>query len=300
MKITSMDRLTNLSKSTIPVETTSYPLIDRTHLGKFFQEQLYIYFIPFLLIITLITLNFAAQADEQKGLEIAAEARNADRGFENYQSELIMTLRNKQGQEIQRSLRIKVLEVSGDGNQSLFIFDSPRDVKGTALLIHGHLDKADEQWLYLPALKRVKRISSSNKSGSFVGSEFAYEDLGTLEIENYTYNFLQEESCGDLTCTVTEYIPKDKESGYTRLSIWHDTDELRIWKIEYFDRKNTLLKTLTNEGYEQYLGKFWRSTKSNMVNHVTGKSTELSWNNFEFQGNIDKKDFTQNGLRRAR
>ncbi|MCY4447219.1 MAG: outer membrane lipoprotein-sorting protein [Rhodobacteraceae bacterium] len=241
-----------------------------------------------------------AQSATEKGLAIAQEARDSDRGFVNFISELSMILRNKQGQENKRSLRIKVLEVNGDGNKSLFIFDNPKNVKGTALLIHGHIQKADEQWLYLPALKRVKRISSANKSGSFLGSEFSYEDLGTLEVEKFTYKWLRDESCGNLTCTVTEYTPVEKGSGYTRQLIWHDTDALRIWKIEYYDRKNTHLKTLILDGYDQYLGKFWRSSKSVMTNHVTGKSTEFQWNNYEFQTQLNERDFTQTGLQRAR
>ena len=118
-----------------------------------------------------------------------------------------MVLRNKQGQESRRELRVKVLEVAGDGDKSMFVFDQPRNVKGTALLIHAHKEAGDDQWLYLPALKRVKRISTSNRSGSFMGSEFAYEDMGSPEVEKFSYRYLRDESCGDLTCTVSERVP---------------------------------------------------------------------------------------------
>ncbi len=77
--------------------------------------------------------------------------------------------------------------MSDDGDKSLFVFDEPRDVQGTAFLIHAHREDADDQWLYLPALKRVKRISSANRSGSFMGSEFAYEDMTAQEVEKFTY-----------------------------------------------------------------------------------------------------------------
>ena len=107
-----------------------------------------------------------------------------------------MVLRNKQGQESRRQLRVKIFEVAGDGDKSMFVFDEPRDVKGTALLIHAHRESTDGQWLYLPALKRVKRISSSNRSGSFMGSEFAYEDMSAQEVERFTYRYLRDEPCG--------------------------------------------------------------------------------------------------------
>ena len=119
-----------------------------------------------------------------------------------------MLLRNKQGRENRRELRIKVLEVEGDGDRSLFVFDQPRDVAGTAMLVHGHRDAADDQWLYLPALARVKRISSSNRSGSFMGSEFAYEDLSVPEVEKFTYRYVRDEPCGALICTVVERFPR--------------------------------------------------------------------------------------------
>ena len=110
---------------------------------------------------------------EGAGLKIALETRARGKGFGNFTARQIMLLRNKQGQESRRQLRVRILEVAGDGDKSMFVFDEPRDVKGTALLIHAHRESTDDQWLYLPALKRVKRISSSNRSGSFMGSEFA-------------------------------------------------------------------------------------------------------------------------------
>ena len=241
-----------------------------------------------------------AQSASEKGLQIAKVAREADRGFGNFSADMTMVLRNKQGQESKRSVRIKVLEVAGDGNKILFVFDNPRDVKGTAFLIHGHITEADDQWLYLPALKRVKRISSSNRSGSFMGSEFAYEDLTSPEVEKYRYTWIRDEACGNLTCSVTESVPVEKGSGYSRQLVWHDSAEHRVWRVEYFDRKNTHLKTLTYEGYQQYLGEFWRADELNMVNHVTGKSTDLRWSNFDFRSNVNERDFTQTGLRRVR
>ncbi len=264
-------------------------------------KQLFLTLIIMPSMMALGSLQGAsAQSEVEKGMTIAQMARDADRGFENFVAEMTMILRNKQGQENKRSLRVKVLEVKGDGNKSLFVFDNPKDVKGTALLIHGHITQLDDQWLYLPALKRVKRISSANRSGSFVGSEFAYEDLGSLEVEKYTYKWMGDEKCGDLDCTITEYTPTERGSGYTRLLIWHDKDEFRIWKIEYFDRKNAHLKTLIHEGYEQYLGKYWRSKRSSMVNHITGKSTELLWDQIQFQTDINEREFTKTGLRRVR
>ena len=253
---------------------------------------------PILLVCLPVCADDATP--EETGLKIAQDAHAREKGFGNFTAQQTMVLRNKHGQESQRSLRVKILEVPEDGDKSLFVFDEPRDVKGTALLIHGHRESADDQWLYLPALKRVKRISSSNQSGSFMGSEFAYEDLTAQAVEKFTYRYLRDEAYGDLTCTVTERFPVDKKSGYSRQVVWRDKDELRVWKVAYYDRKNSHLKTLTLGNYAQYLDRYWRAGEMTMVNHLTGKSTVLTWTDFEFQTDLDDRDFTRTGLRRVR
>ena len=237
---------------------------------------------------------------EEIGLNIARATDERAQGYGNFTSRQTMVLRNKQGQESTRSLRVKVLEVEGDGDKSLFVFDEPRDVEGTAFLIHAHKTEADDQWLYLPALKRVKRISSANRSGSFMGSEFSYEDMGAQELEKYTYRYLRDEPCGELICTVIERVPTDRKSGYSRQVVWQDRDELRTWKVEYYDRKDAHLKTLTMAGYAQYLDSYWYAGEMTMINHLTGKSTDLNWSDYQFRTDLNARDFTQTGLKRVR
>ena len=259
--------------------------------------------ITFLLcMLTGVFAPGVALADAEQGTAIARDARERQLGFGNFVARQTMVLRNKQGRESRRGLKVSVLEVEGDGDKSVFVFEQPRDVKGTALLIHAHKNKADEQWLYLPALKRVKRISSSNRAGSFVGSEFSYEDLGAQEVEKFTYAYVRDEACGELQlpCAVLERVPTDKKSGYKRQLAWYDRDELRLWKVEYYDRKNTRLKTLDITGYKKYLGRYWHADKMTMQNHQTGKSTDMLWQEYTFQADLDENNFTQTGLRRAR
>lgn len=254
----------------------------------------------FCLAITQVPAHSENATPEEIGLKIANDASSRDEGFGNFTAQQTMVLRNRHGQESKRQLRVKILEVPEDGDKSLFVFDNPRDVQGTALLIHAHKVPPDDQWLYLPALKRVKRISSSNRSGSFMGSEFAYEDMTAQEVEKFTYRYLREEHCGNLTCTVLERFPVDKESGYSRQLIWYDRDELRVWKVQYYDRKDAHLKTLTLENYKRYLKRYWRADLMTMVNHLSGKSTVMTWTNYQFQTDLDDRDFTKTGLRRAR
>ncbi|WP_296380521.1 outer membrane lipoprotein-sorting protein, partial [Winogradskyella sp.] len=145
-----------------------------------------------LTLILLSTVGLFAQSSEDRGLEIAKAAETADLGFNSSTVELKMTLKNKNGQTSERLLTTKTLELTEDGDKSLIVFNSPKDVKGTSTLTFTHKIGSDDQWLYLPSIKRVKRISSNNKSGPFVGSEFAYEDLSSQEVEKYAYKFLEE------------------------------------------------------------------------------------------------------------
>ena len=242
----------------------------------------------------------AASSAEEAGLKIATEARDRQKGFGNFTASLAMVLRNKRGQESRRDLRLKVIEVEGAGDRTMFVFDRPRDVKGTAFLVHARKNQPDEQWLYLPALKRVKRISSSKQSGSFMGSEFSYEDLGTAEVEKYTHRFLRNEPCGDLECTVSERIPVGQDSGYSRQLVWLDREELRTMQVQFFDRRNTHLKTMVVEDYGKHLDRDWRGGRITMTNHRTGKSTVLLWSDFKFRTDLDAGDFTRTALKRVR
>ena len=245
-------------------------------------------------------LNLAGLSAEAQGLAIAKERKARDIGWGDSTSTVTMTLRNSQGEESIREMRMKALEVAGDGDKGLTIFDMPKDVKGTAFLNFSHIDKSDDQWLYLPALKRVKRISSRNKSGPFMGSEFAYEDLSSFEIEKYTFKFLGEEKVKDIDCYKVEQIPTDKNSGYTRQVVWLDKEHLRGQKIDFYDRKKSLLKTLTFSDHKLYLDKYWRPMQMNMINHQTRKSTELNTRSLEFQTGLKDSDFNKATLKRAR
>jgi len=238
---------------------------------------------------------------EQKGLEIVQESDRRDNGFIDFTADMLMVLKNKNGDESIRNIRLKVLEVDEGGDKTLTIFDNPKDVKGTAFLTFSHKTEDDDQWLYLPALKRVKRISSSNKSGSFMGSEFSYEDVTSKEVEKYTYKWIRDEVSAGQDYFVVEYYPVDqRNSGYTRQITWIDKTEYRVWKIEYYDKKNSHLKTLTVSGYNQYLDKYWKATQYNMVNHQNRKSTSLTFSDYIFKVGLKESDFTKNALKRAR
>lgn len=252
------------------------------------------------ILLCLLPVSLLAETPEEKGLAIAQESDRRDSGFNSYTNDVQMILKNKQGQESVREIRSRTLEVEDDGDKSMTIFDKPRDVKGTALLSFTHKTGPDDQWLYLPALKRVKRIASDNKSGPFMGSEFAYEDIASQEVDKYTYKFLRDDTLDGLDVFVFERYPVDKKSGYTRQILWMDTKNYKARKIEYYDRKNSLLKTLVFTDYNLYLDKYYRAHDMYMVNHQKGKSTRLLQTNFNFDVELTDRDFDKNSLKRAR
>lgn len=258
-----------------------------------------------LTLLSLSLLSGAAAAAPQmdgraKGLAIAKEAKLRDFGWQDSSANMEMILKNKQGDVSVRKIRIQSLEMENDGDKSLTVFDQPKDVKGTAFLSYSHAVTADEQWLYLPALKRIKRISSANKSGPFMGSEFAFEDLASFEVEKYDYLFLKEEKMNGYDSYLIKMMPQYKNSGYKYQLVWLDKQELRAHKTEFYDRKGTLLKTLTASGYQQYLDTYWRPDLMTMTNHQTGKSTELKWQDYKFKTGLNESQFSKSGLKRTR
>ncbi|VAW75235.1 Outer membrane lipoprotein-sorting protein [hydrothermal vent metagenome] len=243
-----------------------------------------------------------ANTDEEKGFEIAARSDRSDRGFATSSVELKMVLRNRAGKQTERKLHINTLEMPDEsvGDKSMIVFETPADIDGTALLSHAQILDPDNQWLYLPAMKRIKRISSLNKSGPFVGSEFAFEDFTSLELNKFTYKYLRTEPCNDLVCDVVERYPRYEYSGYTRQISWIDNTDKQLRKIEFYDRRGDLLKTLTLSEYREYQDSYWRPHLLHMVNHLTGKSTDLIYADYTFKTGLADRDFNKSVLRRIR
>lgn len=238
-----------------------------------------------------------AETPEEKGLAISIEADKRDLGFGDTTVSGEMVLRDKQGKSSVRAFRSMIMErpEAGVGDLAVIVFEKPRDVRGTSLLTHANVEPADDdQWLYLPAIKRVKRISSSNRTGKFVSSEFSYEDLGGQEVDDFSYKWLRDEPCPNMsneTCFVVERDPKSDKSGYSKQISWIDQSEYRLDHVEFYNRRGDLEKILRLTGYQQYLGKFWRADKLSMENVQTGKSTDLVWSNYEFGVGLGAGDF---------
>ena len=247
--------------------------------------------------IILSSLLLFANLLALSNYEVAQKSENAMSGFEDSQSLMKMTLINAKGQKKIRSMSMKVLE-GEDEDKSLMEFLTPSDVKGTKFLSYEHVTKDDDQWMYLPALKRVKRIASKNKSGAFMGSEFSFEDLSAFNIKDYVYEGeVKEVTVDGVKMFVGESKPLSKNSGYTKLISWIDTKTFLIQKVEYFDRKKKLLKTAYFSEYKKY-GDVYRIGKIVMKNSQNDKTTILIWHDETIKNGLKNKDFHKRYLKR--
>ena len=244
----------------------------------------------------LITVSLQAQPAEDKGLVIARETDRRDAGFVDTAASATLRLLDKSGSESIRRFRMLTLEQQGDGDRTLAVFDTPADLAGTTVLTWSHALTPDDQWLYLPALKRIKRVASKNKAAAFIGSEFAFEDLSAWEVKKFTYRWLRDEILEGRDCFVVENTPAYEESGYSRQVQWVDREIYQPRRIDYYNHEGALFKTLHFLGYKQHLGKHWRPTEQVMKNHLTGKSTKIEWNDWRFKTGLGKVDFSPESI----
>ena len=245
------------------------------------------------------SIQLVASTPSEKGLQIATQMRDSNEGIIGEESEMEMILIDAFGTKVSRKMRGKSKEMPNDGDKSLSEFLTPADVKGTKLLTHSHKEDEDDQWLYLPSLKRKKRISGGSKSSSFMGSEFSYEDLGSQEIEKYNFLWIKDENIEGEDVWVLERKSK-KRSGYSKQVMYVSKRYLAPVKVEYFDRRQELLKTAVFSDWSQTKVKkknFWRSAKVHMKNHQTKKESIFSWSKRNFGVNHSDQVFAPGRLR---
>jgi outer membrane lipoprotein-sorting protein len=229
------------------------------------------------------------------GLEVMQKVDKAGEGFIGSESTMTLTLINAYGEKIEREMESMALENNDDGNKSITEFIKPLDVKGTKLLTWTMKKDNNKQWLYLPRFKRIKKITSSGQSGSFMGSEFSYEDIAGNEIEKYDYKLLSE---NDKTWVV-EARPKN-DSGYSKIISTISKDKLIPIKAEYYDRKEEKLKVSVMDKFKTYKVKTKTFNYSNYIkmdNLQTKKASIIEWKNRSIGVKHKDSDFKSTKLK---
>ncbi len=222
--------------------------------------------------------EFDKSKPEVYGRQLADYADLYDTGWYDSYASSKMTLFSATGDSVERQTIQLILEKS-EGDKSIIRFRSPAEIKGVAALTHEHPDATDDNWLYLPATKRVRRISGANKTASFQGTEFTYEDLSNRIVAKYDWLFLGEEEVdvqGEKHKTYKlEAKPRYENTGYSKLVIYVHQEHWRQEKIEFYDKAGRLLKILTNDKWKLRHGRFWRPMRISMDNLQTKKRTVI-------------------------
>lgn len=234
------------------------------------------YWIVCVVLLWLI-IPLMAQAAEMTGRDVMEKQKE----FHKVQSEIgdeIMMLVDKDGNKERRNVKRSAKEVGDDLHRYLVVFLSPADIKGTALLTWEQKERENDQWLYLPAQKKMQRIAKGSKKNYFMGTDFTYEDMEPEDLDNFNYKILRAEKLElkkDVSeCYVIEAVPandeKKRESGYSKRIMWIEKEHLYTLKVEFYDRRGRLQKAQTNYKMENVSGTVWRA-KQTLMDHLQRK-----------------------------
>ncbi|MBN1300650.1 MAG: outer membrane lipoprotein-sorting protein [Melioribacteraceae bacterium] len=214
-------------------------------------------------------------------------------------SDLTMTLINSRGDERVREIQ-QFSKDFGEEEKNIMFFLSPADVRNTSFMNWSYEEEGrdDDQWIYLPALKKTKRISSDSKSDYFMGSDFTYDDLGDRHPSEDTHKLLREETFGGEECYVVESIPIEDDYMYSRTITWIIKDKWIGLKKEFYDEDDEHLKNLTVEKYDKIDG-YWVITHSVMHNIQKDHKTIMILKNVNINTGLDDGMFTERMMKRG-
>lgn len=231
------------------------------------------------------------------GEQVARMVSDRDEG-QDARAKVRMLLIDKKGKKRFRKL-ISVVKQYGDVSKSYMKFTSPADIAGTAFLTWENKDSDDDQFLYLPALKRVRRIVSSQKKNSFVNTDYTYEDLQSRKVEQDTHKILKEEKVGNYNCWVLESIPKNKkDSQYSKRVIWIIKEIYVPIKTEFYDKRGKLQKVLTGKKVEKIEG-IWTIRDAEMKNLKKKHRTLMKTDEIQYNRNIPDEVFTKGYMKHS-
>lgn len=252
-----------------------------------------------VLAVALLTAPFLALAQETlTGLQIIENVYNRPEG-NDMQGNLNMTLTNSRGDSRVRKIH-QFTKDFGKIEKKIMFFSYPADVRDTSFMTwsYDEAGKDDDQWIYLPALRKVKRISSDSKSDYFMGSDFTYDDLGDRHPSDDVHKLLKEETLDGVHYYVVESTPKDNVYMYTKTVTWVMKDKWIGQKKEFYDEDGEHLKTLTVKKYENISG-YWIILHSQMQNIQKKHTTDMQLDKVIIDKGIADSQFTERMMRRG-
>lgn len=184
-------------------------------------------------------------------------------------------------------------------SKSMIRFNSPPDVKGTGFLMWEYTgDQEDDQWLFLPALGRPRRIVAREKSSSFMGSDLSYEDIGGRELSEDLYELTGMDLIDGDSCYVIKAVPVDKGSTYNFRIYWIDAKRFILRKLEFYDRKDRLFKIMKIEKF-RFDNPYWTTLRMKVENVQTGHQTIMDISEVQYNIGIRDDYFTERYLTRS-
>lgn len=243
-------------------------------------------------ILMAALLLAAATANAQTGREIVERVKNRPDGNTRY-AEMQLTLVKKNGDKRERKMVSWAMDEGKDTKKIMF-FTYPGDVKGTGFLTwdYDQTGKEDDKWLYLPAMKKTRRISgSSSKTDFFMGTDFTYDDMGGRGVDEDKHTLLREEQRDGHKCWVVESVPVDSREIYSRKVSWIRQDCATAVYVEFYDKLNKLHRVMTVQELRQVDG-FWTIMKMEMKNVQSGHSTQIVVSEPKYDIPVDKSLFT--------
>ncbi|MBQ3966161.1 MAG: outer membrane lipoprotein-sorting protein [Treponema sp.] len=253
------------------------------------------------IVLGTVLLFAGSLAFAQTAQEIAKKVHDLPDGKTN-SSEATMTLIDKNGKTRIREVASYTMH-EGTTKKSVMVFRTPKDVAGVSYLSFEYPDNPDgsvkdsDSWLYLPAMKKVRRVSGSNKDDDFQGTDFTYDDIGDRSMGKDTFAILGEEEVKGVPCWKLEYTAKDKNAKISRRILWIGKENYVVHQGEYYDKAGKLKKTLDCEGITQING-YWTIQKMTMTNVQSKHSTVYQVKDQQFDIAIDAAYFTVSALER--
>ena len=247
------------------------------------------------------SLLYAATTFAQSANEIAKKVHDLPSG-KTSSATISVTLIDKNGKTRNREIASYTMK-DGSTDKTVLVFKTPRDVAGISYLTYDYPDKADgstvdsDSWIYLPAMKKVRRVSGSSKDDDFQGTDFTYDDLGTRSLSKDNFAILGEEKVNGVDCWILESKAKDTKAKISRRITWVDKKTYVVRKGEYYDKQNRLQKTLTCENIQQVKG-YWTTLKMTMTNVQTNHKTVYEINNLKYDEKVNESYFTVSALER--
>ncbi len=262
------------------------------------------------LLLTAIPDNAHAQSPEKTATTATADQIIREMNLRNEGNSVVRDLRMEltDGRGTKRTRETRFFrKYFGDVKRTVIFYQKPAIVKGTAFLIYDYAkaERDDDQWLYLPALRKVRRISASDRGDYFLGTDFTYEDIkneNKVDMKDYQFKSIGIETVDNIQTTVVEGTPVDKatarELGYGRV-IWYIDRSINFArKIETWDVNQNKLKTTSIENIVK-IDDIWTAQRLHVINHKTNHQTIFKFNNVEYDAQIPDKIFTKQSLRRG-